>query len=69
MKYCLCLFYFKVVRQCCGGRRRCLSNIVKKDNFRGLLGITKMDGVLNVWIRELCDIMKEVDDRRTDERS
>ena len=31
------------------------------DNFRGLLGIRRMDKVPNAWIRELCVVMKGVD--------
>ena len=33
------------------------------DNLTGLLGIRKMDKVLNAWIRELCRVMKGVDKR------
>ena len=33
------------------------------DNFRGLLGIKRMDRVPNARIRELCGVMKEVDER------
>ena len=32
------------------------------DILRGLLGIRRMDKVLNIWIRELCGVMKEVDE-------
>ena len=36
---------------------------IQIDNLRGLLGIRRMDRVLNAWIRELCRVMKEVDER------
>ena len=36
------------------------------DNLRGLLGVRRMDRVLNVRIRELCGVAKGVDER-TDE--
>ena len=31
---------------------------VRMDNSRGLLGIRRMDRVLNAWIRELCGVRK-----------
>ena len=36
---------------------------VQLDNPRGLLCISSMDKVLNAWIRELCEVMKWVDER------
>ena len=33
------------------------------DNLRGLLGIRRMDRVPNVRIRELCGVLKGVDER------
>ena len=36
---------------------------VQMDNHRGLLGIRRMDKVLNAWIREICRVMKGVDGR------
>ena len=36
------------------------------DNFRDLLGIRRLDEVPNVRIKELCGVMKGVDER-TDE--
>ena len=36
---------------------------VQMDNFRGLLGIRKMDRVPNAWIREMCRMKKGVDER------
>ena len=35
---------------------------VQMDNLRGLLGIRRMDRVLNAWIRELFGVVKEVDE-------
>ena len=31
--------------------------------LRGLLGIRRMDGVLNPWAKELCGVMKGVEER------
>ena len=36
---------------------------VKRDNFRGLLGIRRMDRVPNARIRELCGVKKGIDER------
>ena len=36
---------------------------VRKDNIRGLLGIRRMDKVPNVRIRQLCRVMKVVDEK------
>ena len=36
---------------------------VQMDNFRGLLGIKRMDKVPNAKIRQLCGVMKGVDKR------
>ena len=33
------------------------------DNLRGLLGIRRMDRVLNAWIRELCGVRKGLGER------
>ena len=39
---------------------------VQLDNLRGLLGIRRVDRVLNIMIRELCGVRKVLDER-TDE--
>ena len=36
---------------------------VRMDNLRGLLGIRRMDRVLNAWIRESCRVRKGLDER------
>ena len=36
---------------------------VQIDNLRGLLGIRRMDRVLNAWIGELCRVRKSLDKR------
>ena len=36
---------------------------VQMDNFRGLLGIRRVDKVPNAKIRQLCGVMKGVDKR------
>ena len=33
------------------------------DNLRGLLGISRRDRVLKVWIRELCRVMQGIGER------
>ena len=33
------------------------------DNLRGLLDNRRMDNVLNAWIRELCRVLKGIDER------
>ena len=33
------------------------------DNLRGLLGITRMERVLNAWIRKFWGVVKGVDER------
>ena len=33
------------------------------DNFRGFIGIKRMARVLNVRIRDLCGVVKVVDER------
>ena len=33
------------------------------DNLRGLLGIRRIDKILNAWIKELCRVTKGVDKR------
>ena len=35
-------------------KERSRVKVVQMDNLRGLLGIRRMDRVLNAWIRELC---------------
>ena len=35
---------------------------VQMNNLRGLLGIRRMDRVGNAWMRELCRVMKGVDE-------
>ena len=34
----------------------------QKDNLRGLLGIRRMDSMLNMQIRELCRVKKGLDE-------
>ena len=36
---------------------------VQMDSLRGLLGIRRMDKVLNARIRELCAVMKGVEEK------
>ena len=33
------------------------------DNLRGLLGIRRVDKVPNTWIRQLCGVMKGIDEK------
>ena len=43
-----------------GNWNRSKVRAVQKDNHRGLLGIRRIDKVLNVRIRQLCGVMKDV---------
>ena len=36
---------------------------VQMYNLRGLLGIRRMDKILNAWIRKLCGVRKGLDER------
>ena len=33
------------------------------DNFGSLLGIRRMNKVLSAWMRQLCGVMKDVDEK------
>ena len=39
-------------------KKRSRIRAVQMDNLRGLLGIRRMDKVLNAWSRELCRVMR-----------
>ena len=45
------------------GEERNRVRAVQMDNLRGLLGIRRMDRVLNAWIRELCGVQKGLSER------
>ena len=45
------------------GKGRSRVKAVQMDNFRGLLGIMRMDKVPNARIRELCKVKKGLDKR------
>ena len=47
----------------CKEKERCRIRAVQMDNFRGLLGIRRMDKVPNAWIRQLCGVMKGVGEK------
>ena len=44
-------------------KERSTVRALQMDNLRGLLGIRRMDRVLNTWIRELCGMKKGLDER------
>ena len=44
-------------------KERSRTRAVEMGNLRGLLGIRKMDGVPNAWIKELCGVTKGIDER------
>ena len=44
-------------------KERCRIRAVQMDNFRGLLGIRRMDKVPNSRIRELCGVTKVMEER------
>ena len=62
---CHCLYQFLciVTRLIWKEKERPNNRVVQMDNLRGLLGIRRMDKVLNAWIRELCRMTKRVDKR------
>ena len=43
--------------------KRSRIRVVQMDNFRGLLGISRMNIVLNAWIRKLCRVKMGIDER------
>ena len=43
-------------------KERSRIRVVQMDNLRGLLGIRRMDTVLNTRIRELCRVIEGVDE-------
>ena len=43
---------------------RSVIRTVTMDKLRGLLGIRRMDKILNVWIRQLCKVKKKVQMKR-----
>ena len=47
-------------------KERSRVSAVQMDNLRGLLGIMRMDRILNAGIKELCGVRKGLDER-TDE--
>ena len=44
-------------------KERSRVRVVRMDNLIGLLGIKRMDRVLNAWIRKLCGLRKGLDER------
>ena len=48
------------------GEERSSVRAVQMDNLRDLLGIKRMDKVPNVRIRQLCRVMKGVDEKIDD---
>ena len=50
------------VKQFYGRRRRDLELWLYRWKTPGLLGIRRMDGVLNAWITELCRVKKWMDE-------
>ena len=59
----LCLFLCMVVRQLWKEKEKSRVKTLQMDNFRGLLGIRRMDRVLNIRIRELCGVKMGLDER------
>ena len=46
-----------------GEKGRSRIGAVQMDNLGGLLGIRRMDKFLDGWIRQLCGVMKGVDEK------
>ena len=47
-------------------KKRSKISAIQMDNFRGFLGIVRMDRVLNAQIRGLCGVRKGLDKRIDD---
>ena len=60
MRNCLYLFLSMVETMIMKWKERSKIRTAQIDNLRGLLGIRKMNKVLNAWIREQCEVMKRV---------
>ena len=43
-------------------KERSRVRVVHMDILKGLLGIRRIDRVLNTWIRELCGVMKWINE-------
>ena len=64
MKYCLCLFLCMAETQCYGkSKERSRVRAVQMVNLSRLLGIRRMNRVLNAWIRKLCGVKKGLGER------
>ena len=63
MKHCLYLFLCMVVRMLWKEKERSRIRSVQIDNLKDLLGIRRMDRVLNERIRDFCGMMKGVDEK------
>ena len=58
MSHCQFLFLHMIIWR---EKERSRIRDVQMDNLRGLLGIIRIDKVLNAWIRQLCGVTKGVD--------
>ena len=58
MSHCQFLFLHMIIWR---EKERSRIRDVQMDNLRGLLGIIRIDKVLNAWIRQLCGVTKVVD--------
>ena len=58
IKYCLYLFLRMAVRMLWKEKEKCRIRAVQMDNLRELLGIRRMDRVLNARIKELSRVAK-----------
>ena len=65
MSHCSCLFLFMYGSETMIWKEEERSRIraLQMDNLRGLLGIWKIDRVPNAQIKELCKVMKGLDER------
>ena len=61
MKHCLHLLLCETILW--KEKKKSRIRAVQMDNLRGLLGIRRVDRVLNAWIRELCGSKKGIDER------
>ena len=53
---------YGIEKMLCKKKERCRIRAVQMDNLIGLLGIRRMDRVLNAQIMELCEVRKGLDE-------
>ena len=47
-------------------KERCRIRVVQMNNHSGLLGVNRIDAMLNAWVKEFCCVKKRVYERIND---